>query len=109
VRRRAAKVAAPALAVAAICAVVAGGATLPGVPKPTPPGEVRSMQGTASDCAALVVDDWVDDGLVQGTYRLQCYRDAIDSLPEDMRAYSSAPDDLERALMSATSSTAAGG
>jgi hypothetical protein len=99
-RRRVARIVAPALVAVAVCAVLVGGATLPGVPQPSSM-TLRSPQSAAPACAARVVDDWVDDGVVQGTYRLRCYRDAIDSLPEDMRAYSTAPADLQRALLSA--------
>jgi hypothetical protein len=52
-------------------------------------------------CGARVVSDWADDGRLQGTYDVACYRAALRRLPEDLRAYSSAPDDLQRALQSA--------
>ena len=83
----------------AVSACLAAAATLPGVPQPAPLAGYASS--SAAGCAARVVDDWVDDGRVQGTYRLLCYREAIKTLPEDLRAYSSAPDDLERAMRSA--------
>lgn len=51
-------------------------------------------------CAAAVVSDWADDGRLDGVYDAGCYRTAIRRLPEDLRAYSTAPDDLERALQS---------
>ena len=98
--KRVAKIVAPALAVVAVAVVLVAGATLPGVPRPSSM-TLQSAQGPSAGCAARVVEDWVDDGIVQGTYRLHCYRQAIDSLPEDMRAYSTAPDDLERALQTA--------
>ena len=89
-----------ALAVAGVSATLVAGATLPGVPRPASL-TLYSSPNVPPGCAARVVADWVDDGRVQGRYGLHCYREAIDSLPEDMRAYSSAPDDLERALHSA--------
>lgn len=52
----------------------------------------------APACARQVVADWYDDGRVDRLYPLHCYRDAIKTLPEDVRAYSSAKDDIERAL-----------
>jgi hypothetical protein len=35
---------------------------------------------------------------VDGTYPLACYRRALARLPSDMRDYSDAPDEIERAL-----------
>ena len=45
-----------------------------------------------------MIDDWYDDGRVDGTYALHCYDDAIEILPRDVRDYSSAKDDIQRAL-----------
>ena len=45
-----------------------------------------------------MIDDWYDNGRVDGTYDLHCYDDAIDALPRDVRDYSSAKEDIERAL-----------
>ncbi len=52
----------------------------------------------AASCGRQVIDDWYDDGRVDGTYALHCYDDAIEILPRDVRDYSSAKDDIERAL-----------
>lgn len=45
-----------------------------------------------------MIDDWYDNGRVDGTYKLHCYDDAIEILPRDVRDYSSAKEDIERAL-----------
>ena len=45
-----------------------------------------------------MIDDWYDDGRVDGTYALHCYDDAIDALPRDVRDYSSAKEDIQRAM-----------
>ena len=87
----------------AASACLAAGATLPGVPQAEPLAPA-TLERSAAGCAARVTDDWVDDGRVQGTYPLRCYREAIAELPEDLRAYSTAPDDLERAMRSAVHS-----
>ncbi len=84
----------------AASACLAAAATLPGAPQPEPIVPAP-LERSAAGCAARVTDDWVDDGHVQGTYPLRCYRAAIAALPEDLRAYSTAPDDLERAMRSA--------
>jgi len=54
--------------------------------------------GAAESCGRQVIDDWYDDGRVDGTYDLHCYDDAIEILPRDVRDYSSAKDDIQRAL-----------
>ena len=55
----------------------------------------------AKSCGEAVIDDWQDNGRVDGTYALHCYDDAIDTLPRDVRDYSSAKDDIQRALQAA--------
>ena len=59
---------------------------------------VASPSGAASSCGRAVIDDWYDNGRVDGTYALHCYDDAINTLPRDVRDYSSAKDDIQRAL-----------
>jgi hypothetical protein len=54
--------------------------------------------GAAKPCSKQVIDDWFDNGRVDQIYRAQCYRDAVKSLPTDVRDYSSAKDDILRAL-----------
>src|SRR4051812_25809518 len=49
-------------------------------------------------CADTVLSDWYDDGAIQGTYDAACYRDALRTLPDDVRVYTTAVDDLSRAL-----------
>jgi len=52
----------------------------------------------AESCGKKVIDDWYADGRVDGTYPPHCYDDAIEILPRDVRDYSSAKDDITRAL-----------
>jgi hypothetical protein len=59
----------------------------------------------ARDCADVVLDDW-SDGRIDGTYSPACYRSALAGLPEDVRTYSSAPDDITRALRAAITAPA---
>jgi hypothetical protein len=59
---------------------------------------VAAPAAAAKSCGRAVIDDWYDDGRVDGTYALHCYDDAIDSLPRDVRDYSSAKEDIQRAL-----------
>lgn len=54
----------------------------------------------AKSCGRQVLDDWYD-GRIDGTYDLHCYDDAIEIIPRDVRDYSSAEDDIRRALQAA--------
>lgn len=48
-------------------------------------------------CWKLVINDWYD-GTISGKYKLHCYRDALGHLNPDLEGYSSARDDIRRAL-----------
>jgi hypothetical protein len=54
----------------------------------------------ATPCWKTLLNDWYD-GRIDGTYPIHCYRDALKHLPSDVKTYSSAADDIERALQSA--------
>lgn len=56
----------------------------------------------APACARQVVADWYDNGRVDRLYPLHCYREAIKTLPNDVLTYSSAREDINRALQFAT-------
>jgi hypothetical protein len=59
-----------------------------------------ALPGTAAaktPCWKQVLNDW-SNGRTIGVYPLHCYRDAIKNLPEDLRDYSSAADDIQAAL-----------
>jgi hypothetical protein len=51
----------------------------------------------AAPCGDAVVRDWAD-GAITGRYAPRCYGDALEALPEDVRAYSTAEDDIATAL-----------
>jgi hypothetical protein len=64
------------------------------------------LLGTASQAAAAqpttqcwraVINDWFDGRLDQ-TYPTRCYQQALQHLPQDVELYSSAKDDIMRAL-----------
>ena len=69
------------------CALLAALAS-PGAPSAT----------AAAPCGETVILDW-SDGTLDRVYSVACYRDALARLPEDLRAYSTAPEDIERALL----------
>ncbi|MGE5689982.1 MAG: hypothetical protein ACM33B_05450 [Pseudomonadota bacterium] len=56
-----------------------------------------SAPATAATCADRVLADW-SDGRITGTYAPACYRMAIAGLPDDLDAYTTAREDIERAL-----------
>ena len=54
----------------------------------------------ATPCWKLLLNDWYD-GRIDHTYAVHCYQDALHHLPADVQTYSSAHDDILRALQSA--------
>jgi hypothetical protein len=72
-----------------ICAVVA---TVLGIGAPA---------AAARPCWKDLVDDYWLDNRVDKVYPISCYRDAMNSLPLDVRNYSDVQDDLRRALLAA--------
>ena len=58
---------------------------------------VHAAAAATTPCWKKVLNDW-SNGRAIGSYPLHCYRDAIRHLPEDLRDYSSAADDINAAL-----------
>ena len=56
-----------------------------------------------SACADAVLDDWTK-GTLDSAHPQDCYYAAIEALPEDLRSYTSAADDISRAAISASRS-----
>ena len=54
----------------------------------------------ATPCWKTLLTDWYD-GRIDNVYPLHCYTDALKHLPTDVQEYSSAHDDILRALQSA--------
>jgi hypothetical protein len=54
----------------------------------------------ASPCWKVLLTDWYD-GRIDHVYPIHCYTDALKHLPPDVQTYSSAHDDILRALQSA--------
>jgi hypothetical protein len=57
----------------------------------------------AQKCATRIFKDWTDNHRIDRVYDLPCYRAAIKALPVDVRTYSSAEDDIRRAMLYAQS------
>jgi hypothetical protein len=51
-----------------------------------------------ADCGKAVIEAW-DKGRLDSSFAPACYRKALQELPEDIRIYSSADDDINRALI----------
>ena len=68
-----------AFALFAVTMVVAAGAVLA---LGAPPAQA------AKPCWKRVLDDWNDNGRVDGVYSSRCLQQAVDHLPEDIRIYS---------------------
>jgi hypothetical protein len=69
---------------------------------------VAAAPATAAgaSCGDTVLADWHDNGRIDGVYAPRCYRTAVAGLPEDVRVYSSAQDDIGRALQARLESSA---
>jgi len=65
-------------------------------------GSASAAPAASADtpCWVRLLNDWYD-GRIDNTYPIPCYREAIDHLPTDIQVYSSARDDIERALQAA--------
>ena len=61
------------------------------------------LAGTATakePCWKNLIDDWYD-GRIDNVYPVQCYRAALEHMPEDVAQYSTLGDDINRALQAA--------
>jgi hypothetical protein len=54
----------------------------------------------ATPCWKLLLNDWYD-GTINNLYPIPCYHQAVNHLPTDVQVYSSARDDILRALQQA--------
>ena len=58
---------------------------------------VAAPAGAATPCWRALINDWYD-GRIDQTYPTACYTEAIQHLPQDVDTYSSAKEDIQRAL-----------
>lgn len=56
---------------------------------------------SAPACANAVLDDWTK-GTLDSTHPANCYDAALDALPEDLRSYTTAAEDISRAAIAAS-------
>ncbi len=85
-----------AAVVVSVLALVAAGA-------PAASAAPAATQTATSNCWLQVVNDWLAHGQVTGLYPIPCYTQAIQHLSAypDIKQYSSAIDDIHRALLAA--------
>jgi hypothetical protein len=62
---------------------------------------LASSASAATPCGKKVLGDWFDNGRIDRIYPLNCYEEAIDAIPADLRDYADAEDVITRALQSA--------
>jgi hypothetical protein len=67
-------------------------------------GAASGTAAAKSSCTTRLIADW-QDGRIDRTYPVPCYRAALASLPEDVRVYSTATSDITRALHARLSSS----
>lgn len=68
-----------------------------------------SPAGAATECGKKVLADWFDNGRIDRLYPLNCYEEAIDAIPDDLRDYADAEEVITRALQAALSGKLAPG
>ena len=57
-----------------------------------------SASAAGKPCWELVIDDWLDNGTINGQYKPACYQQALKHVPEDLRDYSNITDAIQAAL-----------
>jgi hypothetical protein len=58
-----------------------------------------------ADCGTKLLRDWSADGRIDRLYPVRCYQLALANMPEDVRIYSSAESDIQRALQARVRAT----
>jgi hypothetical protein len=60
-----------------------------------------SAAASGKPCWEQVIDDWLDNGTIDGHYKAACYQQALKHVPEDLRDYSNITDAISAALSNA--------
>jgi hypothetical protein len=79
--------AAMTLALLALVAAFAAAAAMP-----------SSAAAAGKPCWEQVIDDWLDNGTIDGHYKAVCYQQALKHVPEDLRDYSNITDAITAAM-----------
>ena len=62
---------------------------------------VASPASAAKPCWKQVVDDWSQDGSIDGAYSARCIKEALAKVPEDIRAYGDFEEQAKAARLAA--------
>lgn len=71
-------------------------------------GALAPAAPAATPCWKTLLNDWYD-GRIDNAYAIHCYQEALKHLPADVQTYSSAHDDILRALQGAVAEQKASG
>jgi hypothetical protein len=71
-------------------------------------GAAGAVARSKTPCWKTLINDWFD-GRIDGTYPIHCYREALNHLPADIEAYSSAREDIKQALQKRITQSSNGG
>jgi hypothetical protein len=85
----------PAAKLSLLVALVAGVVLLLALP---------GQASAATPCWERVINDWLKDGRIDGTYSVKCYQQALKNAPEDLRDYSNVTDVIQAAMQDAVGS-----
>lgn len=85
----------PAATISLLTALVAGVVLLLALP---------GQAAAAKPCWERVINDWLKDGRIDGSYSVKCYQQALKNVPEDLRDYSNVTDVIQAAMQDAVTS-----
>ena len=91
----------PAATTLALLALVAGLAAAAAMPSAAAAG--------GKPCWERVIDDWLDNGTIDGHYKAACYQQALKHVPEDLRDYSNITDAINAAMLATLRGTPGNG
>src|SRR5215207_8258603 len=60
-----------------------------------------ALAATSQPCWKQVINDWSQDGSIDGAYSAKCIEEALDRVPEDIRAYSDFEEQAKAARLAA--------
>src|SRR4051794_27066879 len=67
-----------------------------------------SSAAAGKPCWEQVIDDWLDNGTINGQYKAACYQQALKHVPEDLRDYSNITDAISAALSASLGASGTG-
>ena len=60
-----------------------------------------ALAAKSQPCWKQVINDWSQDGSIDGAYSAKCIEEALDRVPEDIRAYSDFEEQAKAARLAA--------